>query len=140
MAYSTGMMNKRVWIAKRAEDTQDTFGKSGQPKYELLGDFWAAEDFNRGVKSLREGAFDAYDTVMFRMRFNKNIDRWCLINYHGKWYQIQSFNESYQDNTIQITAIEMANQQVNLTHVLLADKDGKVMVTADNKYIAVKTS
>ena len=131
-------MNKRVWIAKRADDTQETFGKSGQPKYELLGDFWAAEDFNRGVKSLREGAFDAYDTVMFRMRFNKNIDRWCLINYHGKWYQIQSFNESYQDNTIQITAIEMVNQQVSITHVLLADKDGKLMVTADNKYVAVK--
>lgn len=134
------MMNKRVWIARRATDTQETFGKSGQPKYELLGDFWAAEDYNRGVKSLREGAFDAYDTVMFRMRWQKDIDRWCIIKYHGKWYQIQSFNESFQDNTIQITAIEMANQQVNFTYALLADKDGKLIVTDDNKYIAVKTA
>ena len=112
MAYSTGMMNKRVWIAKRADDTQDTFGKSGQPKYELLGDFWAAEDFNRGVKSLREGAFDAYDTVMFRMRYNKDIDRWCLIRYNGTWYQILSFNADEHDNQIQITAQEMPNQNV----------------------------
>ena len=140
MSYSTGMMNKRIVVAKRAADTQDAFGKSGQPKYELLGTFWAAEDFNRGVKSLREGAFDAYDTVMFRMRWNKDIDRWCLVKYHGKWYQIQSFNESYQDNTIQITAVEMANQQISLDYILLSDKDGRLIVTADNKYIAVKAS
>ena len=116
MAYSTGMMNKRVTVAKRATDDNATFGKSGQPKYEILGTFWMAEDYNRGVKSLREGAFDAYDTVMFRMRWNKDIDRWCLLKYHGKWYQIQSFNESYKENQIQITAIELANQQVNIVY------------------------
>ena len=116
MAYSTGMMNKRVTVAKRATDENASFGKAGQPKYEILGTFWMAEDFNRGVKSLREGAFDAYDTVMFRCRYNKDIDRWCLLQYHGKWYQIQSFNESYQENQIQITAIEMANQQVNIVY------------------------
>ena len=108
------MLSKRITIAKRAEDDNQAFGKAGQPKYELLGTFWAAEDFNRGTKSLREGAFDAYDTVMFRMRFQKDVDRWCLIQYRGKWYQIQSFNEDYQQNQIQITAVEMANQQVNI--------------------------
>ena len=114
MAYSTGMMNKRVTVAKRATDTQESFGKSGQPKYEILGTLWMAEDFNKGVKSLREGALDAYDTVMFRMRYNPQIDRWCLLKYHGKWYQIQSFNEDYQENQIQMTAIEMANQKVTI--------------------------
>ena len=107
-------MNKRVTVAKRAENTQETFGKSGQPKYEILGTFWMAEDFNKGVKSLREGALDAYDTVMFRCRYNKNLDRWCLLKYQGRWYQIQSFNESYQENQIQITAVELANQKVNI--------------------------
>ena len=115
MAYSSGMMNKRVKVAKRYEEQNPTFGGSSSvTKYEILGTFWAAEDFNRGVKSLREGAYDAYDTVMFRMRYNAEIDRWCLLQYQGKWYQIQSFNESYQDNTIQITAIEMANQNVTI--------------------------
>lgn len=109
-------MNKRVTVAKRAADTQETFGKSGSPKYEILGTYWMAEDFNRGVKSLREGAYDAYDTVMFRCRYNKDFDRWCLLKYHDKWYQIQSFNESYQENQIQITAIELANQQVNIEY------------------------
>ena len=114
MAYSTGMMNKRVTVAKRYQDTQETFGKSGQPKYEILGTFWMGETFTKGVKAMHEGALDAYDTVMFRCRYNANIDRWCLIKYNGKWYQIQSFNEDYQENQIQMTATELANQQVNI--------------------------
>ena len=83
-------------------------------RYSILGEFWAAEDYNKGVKSLREGAYDAYDTVMFRMRYHAEIDRWCLIQYQGRWYQIQSFNANYQDNQIQITAMELANQQVTI--------------------------
>ena len=115
MAYSSGMLNKRITIAKRTEAVAGKSGRdSGGIKYEIIGTFWAAEDFNKGVKALREGAFDAYDTVMFRLRYNASIDRWCLIQYLGKWYQIQSLNEDYQDNQIQITAIEMANQQVNI--------------------------
>ena len=115
MGYSTGMMNKRVKVAKRATTQDSTFGGSSSvTKYEILGTFWAAEDFNRGVKSLREGAYDAYDTVMFRMRYHEGVDRWCLLQFHGKWYQIQSFNADYQQNQIQITAIEMANQKVTI--------------------------
>ena len=108
------MMKYRVTVAKRYQDTQETFGKSGQPKYEILGTFWMAETFTKGVKAMHEGALDAYDTVMFRCRYNANIDRWCLLKFHGKWYQITSFNEDYQDNQIQMTAVEMANQQVNI--------------------------
>ena len=108
------MMNKRVTVAKRATDESATFGKSGQPKYEILGCFWMAETFTKGVKAMHEGALDAYDTVMFRCRFNKAIDRWCLLQYRGRWYQITSFNEDYQENQIQITAVELANQQVNI--------------------------
>ena len=107
-------MNKRVTIAQRATETNDDFGKSGQPKYKILGDFWAEEKFNRGSKSLREGALDAYDVVMFRMDYNACIDRWCLIKYQNRWYQILSFNSDYQNNNIQITAQELANQQVTI--------------------------
>ena len=114
MSYSTGMMNKRVTVARRASDEGASFGKSGQPKYEILGTFWMGETFNKGVKAMREGALDAYDTVMFRCRFNKDIDRWCLLQYRGKWYQITSFNEDYQENQIQMLATELANQQVNI--------------------------
>ena len=114
MAYPTGMLNKRVTVAKRYTDESATFGKSGQPKYEILGTFWMSETFTKGVKAMHEGALDAYDTVMFRCRYNKDIDRWCLLKFHGKWYQITSFNEDYQENQIQMTAVELANQQVNI--------------------------
>ena len=108
-------MNKRIKIAKRVDSEGGSFGRSsGGQKYTLLGEFWAAQTFNKGVKSLRDGALDAYDTVMFRMRYNAEIDRWCLVQYHGRWYQIQSFNEDYQTNEIQITAKEMANQNVTI--------------------------
>ena len=108
-------MNKRIKIAKRVDSEGGSFGRSsGGQKYTMLGEFWAAESFNKGVKSMREGSVDAYDTVMFRMRYHADIDRWCLIQYHGKWYQIQSCNEDYQTNEIQITATEMANQKVNI--------------------------
>lgn len=105
-------MNKRVTVAKRVTDTRDGFGTA--PKYEILGTFWMAENFTRGAKSLHEGSLDAYDTVMFRCRYNCQIDRWCLLQYHGKWYQITSCNEDYRDNQIQMTAVEMANQDVNI--------------------------
>ena len=118
MAYSTGMLNKRIQIYQRAEEGSDlkgkNFGKSGQPKYQLLGDFWANDTFSKGVKALHEGALDAYDTVMFRLRYHACIDRWCLIRYNGTWYQILSFNADEHDNQIQITAQEMPNQNVTV--------------------------
>lgn len=117
MSYSAGMMNKRVKVAKRVDSEGGSFGRSsGGQKYTILGEFWAAESFNKGVKSLREGAVDAYDTVMFRMRYHAEIDRWCLVQYQGRWYQIQSFNADYQTNEIQITATEMANQNVTIVY------------------------
>ena len=117
MGYSSGMMNKRIKIAKRVDSTGGDFGRSsGGQKYTMLGEFWASEKFDKGMKSLREGAVDAYDTVMFRMRFNADVDRWCLIQYQGKWFQIQSCNEDYQANEIQITAKEMANQNVMIVY------------------------
>ena len=113
-------MNKRIKIAKRVDSEGGSFGRSsGGQKYEWVnkeGDhgFYASEKFDKGMKSLREGSLDAYNTVMFRMRYNADIDRWCLIKYQGRWYQIQSLNEDYQTNELQITATEMPNQKVTI--------------------------
>ena len=125
MGYSSGMIGKRIKIAKRIDSTGGDFGRSsGGQKYTLLGEFWASEKFDKGMKSLREGAVDAYDIVMFRMRFNAEIDRWCLIQYQGKWFQIQSCNEDYQTNEIQITAKEMANQNVTIIDISSSELSG----------------
>ena len=113
MTYTSGMLNKRITFARRIEAKDGQFGRgSAGIVYTLIGGTWAAVDFNRGVKSLREGAIDAYDTVMFRLRWHDSLDRFNIINYQGKWYEIESFNKDFHDNTIQITAHEMANQNI----------------------------
>ena len=114
MSFSSGFLNQRITIARRAEEQNSTFGKQGQPKYTIIGTFWANHTFSKGAKALHEGALDAYETAMFRMRFCDCVDRWCIIKYEGKWYQIQSLNSDRQSNQIQITAIEMVNQQVTI--------------------------
>ena len=134
------MLGKRVTVARRStETTGDNFGKQGQPKYEILGTFWMGETFNKGAKAMHEGALDAYDTVMFRCRYNANIDRWCLLKYNRKWYQITSFNEDYMDNQIQMTAVELANQHVNIVPTVpknaLFDADGILLLDADGVYL-----
>ena len=135
-------MKYRVQVAKRDTFTDtDNFGKRSEPKYELLGTFWMGETFNKGVKAMREGALDAYDTVMFRCRYIKQLDRWCLLKFKGKWYQIISFNDDYQDNQIQITATELANKQVNVVEPsvlpdgVLMDADDVVLRDADGVYL-----
>lgn len=113
MSYQPGLMRGRATFAKRVATESRQFGSGGE-QYQIIGDRWVWEKWNKGTKSLREGALDAYDVVMFRMYYHADIDRWCLVKYHGRWYQILSFNADFQTNEIQITAHELANQQVRL--------------------------
>jgi head-tail adaptor len=110
MSYQSGFLHQRVTIRNKvvAAGFGDTTG------YQDVCPVWANISFSKGMKALHEGALDAYDTVMFRCRFIEQLDRWCLLKFKGKWYQITSFNDDYQDNQIQITATELANQQVNI--------------------------
>lgn len=112
MSYPSGMLNKRIQIYRRATEQESSFGKSGQPKYELVGTFWAAETHAKGAKALQEGAFDAYDKVMFRLRYTPCIDRWSIIKYDDRFYQILDFKPEKQANTIQIITQEMVNPPV----------------------------
>ena len=115
MGYDAGLLNKRVTIAMRIKAEIGDFGiDGGGVKYKIVGTFWAGKQFNKGAKSLREGAVDAYDVVIFRMRWHNGFDRWALLKCQGKWYQIESFNDDYNDNMIQITARELANQDVTI--------------------------
>ena len=119
--YSRDLLQERVAVAKRYEEQSQTFGGSSTvTKYEWLNKaesdhgFWCKHDWTRGLKAMHEGALDAYDIVTFRMDFDPAIDRWCLLLYEGKWYQIQNLNGSQRENKLQIQAIEMANQNVTI--------------------------
>jgi SPP1 family predicted phage head-tail adaptor len=68
---------------------------------------WANVGFSKGMKALHEGALDAYDTVIIRMRYNKIVSRDSHLVHDGREYQITSFHRDYRENIIQITATEI---------------------------------
>ena len=107
MSYASGMRNRRVHIMNRKADVEGDFGRNSAGRgYEYTTTVWAAVTFNKGVKSMREGAVDAYDTVMFRMLYTKDVCRESMLVWDDRTFAIQSFNRDYQTNEIQITATE----------------------------------
>ena len=110
--FTSGMRNHRITILNKVAPAEKAFGeKTG---YRREGSLSSSYEFNKGTRALREGALDAYDSVMFRLNFSgdvaKKITRESLIEMHGKIYQIQSLNEDYHDNKIIIRATEMTTQ------------------------------
>lgn len=106
------MRNHRITILNKVQPTEKAFGeKTG---YQRDGSLSSSYEFTKGTRALREGALDAYDSVMFRLNFSgnvaKKITRESLIEMHGKIYQIQSLNADYHDNKIIIRATEMTTQ------------------------------
>jgi hypothetical protein len=108
--FNSGMRNHRVTILNKVSPSEKAFGeKTG---YKRDGSLWSSYEFSKGTKALREGALDAYDSVIFRMNFSANVSitRESLIEMHDKVYQIQSLNEDHQENKIIIRATEMTTQ------------------------------
>ena len=110
--FTSGMRNHRITILNKVAPAEKAFGeKTG---YRREGSLNSSYEFNKGTRALREGALDAYDSVMFRLNFSgnvaKKITRESLIEMNGKIYQIQSLNEDYHDNKIIIRATEMTTQ------------------------------
>lgn len=103
MAYTSGMLKYRVTILNK--QVASGFGET--TSYQPSATVWADVTWNKGVKALREGALDAYDTVLIRMRYNDIVTRDSRLQHDGVTYQIQSLHADRQANTIQITATEI---------------------------------
>lgn len=106
------MRNHRITILNKVAPAEKAFGeKTG---YRREGSLNSSYEFNKGTRALREGALDAYDSVMFRLNFSgdvaKKITRESLIEMNGKIYQIQSLNADHRENKIIIRATEMTTQ------------------------------
>lgn len=107
MGYETGMMDRRVTILARKESEEGRFGRgSGGTEWVEVATVWAAVDWSRGVKAMREGALDAYDVVMVRTRWRADLTRENRLKIDGKTYMIESLNADRRANKIQITAHE----------------------------------
>lgn len=124
MAYSSGMLKDRVAVMTRAaEQSGSTFGRNSAGRsYQYATTVWAAVDFSRGMKSMREGAYDSYDRIMVRMRWNNSVDRQSMLVFDGRTYQIESLHADYQENIIQITAVETPG--TDLTGLLPVSSSG----------------
>lgn len=109
MGYTSGRLNEKVEILERVGKDGDYGRGSAGAEFRTLGCVSVDRDFNRGAKSMREGALDAYDVVMFRMRWNPIISRESYLRQGTRLYTIESFNADYQANQIQITAREVEN-------------------------------
>ncbi len=103
MAYSSGLLKYRVTILNKQEATG--FGET--TSYHPAATVWADMTWNKGVKALREGALDAYDMVLIRMRWNNIVTRDSRLQHGDVTYQIQSLHADRQENIIQITATEI---------------------------------
>ena len=113
MGYSTGLLRKRVHILNRDTDATGAFGKNSAGRgYTYACTVWADVTFTKGVKAMHEGAFDAYDRLMVRMRYTDNIDRQSAIIYDGRTFQIKSFNVDRHLNQIQLTVVEWAGKDL----------------------------
>jgi SPP1 family predicted phage head-tail adaptor len=103
MAYTSGLLKYRVTILNK--QVASGFGET--TAYQPAATVWADITWKKGQKALNEGALDAQDTVLIRMRYNKIVSRDSQLQHDGVTYQIQSLHADRQDNTIQITATEI---------------------------------
>lgn len=106
MSYSSDILRERVNILNKKDPDKTGFGETTQYETVACG-IHANVTWSKGVKSLREGALDAYDTIMIRMRWNSIVTRDSRLEYNGATYQIQSLHADRYENTIQITATEI---------------------------------
>lgn len=108
MTYSTGIIDKRITVLVPLAPTDGEFGvNSGGVVYKAVRMVWAAVDWSRGTKSIREGALDAYDVVMVRTRWHAYLTRECRLSIDGIVYAIESYHADRRADTIQITAREL---------------------------------
>ena len=99
------MLRHCVTIYNKREPDKVKFGE--KVKYEAVGSVHADVTWSKGVKAMREGALDSYDTVMIRMRWNNVVNKFSLLECEGVTYQIQSLHADRMANIVQITATEM---------------------------------
>lgn len=100
------MLDQIVEIHNLTTQVADKFG-AGSGQYTFAAAVHANVKYSKGTKSLREGALEAYDVLLIRMRWNAVICRTSRIVHDGRTWQIDSFNADRRANEIQLTVREL---------------------------------
>lgn len=101
------MLNRRVEILKVTAQDGKFGANSGKSTLTPIGTVWASVTFQRGMKTMAEGAVDGTDFVLVRMRWNTKVTRDSYLREGGVTYQITEFHADRQENIIQIKAKEI---------------------------------
>lgn len=104
--YEAGFLDTRVTVLNREEHTETEYGRQGGD-YVKTGEYWANWHFTKGAQAMREGALEAYDTIMVRMRWHAGINRDSRIEKAGKTYQIVSLNADKRRDEMQMVIVEL---------------------------------
>ena len=131
MTYQSGFLHNRVTIKNKIAGA----GFGDTTSYQPVATVWANVSFSKGIKALHEGALDAYDTVIIRMRYNTIVNRDSHIVHDGREYQIQSFHRNYRENIVQITAQELVQESPAYPYNVLRDANGTILQDADGVYL-----
>lgn len=116
MGYSSGMLDKKIgiWAVDRQADGATGVRGTGGVKYVCNGYVCANVKWNKGMHAMMEGALEAYDVVMIRMRWSDGnackLDKDCRLTAEGKTYQILQFHDDQRENIVQIIAQETNEQ------------------------------
>ena len=114
MAYTSGLLKRRVTILNRKEAQQGKFGlDSAGIEWENMGCVHANVDWQRGKTAMNAGALDSYGVKIVRMRWNNIVTERSRIQWQGKTYQIlpETFNPDRQGNTIQFLCQQIVNDK-----------------------------
>ena len=103
MPYTSDILQYVVTVLNK--QTATGFGET--TAYSPAGCVHADITWKKGQKALNEGALDAQDTVLIRMRWNNIVTRESRLQCEGVTYQIKDMHPNRRDNSIQITATEI---------------------------------
>ena len=108
MGYSAGILNDKVTVLTPPPYVDSAAGRNAEGvECQEGATLWANVTWNKGVKAMREGALDAYDRIMVRLRWTSSVTRECRLRWRGRIFAIESFFDSYEENSIQMTAVEL---------------------------------
>ena len=111
MAYASDILDKRITILYPTDSVTGDYGIVAGC-YAVGRTIWANVVWSRGVKAMREGALDAYDTIMIRTRYATDLTRKCrIMTDDGTVYAIDSYHADQRDNVIQMTCHELTGAE-----------------------------
>ena len=102
--YDAGLLRDRVRIHLPGAHIDGAYGRETIAGRTV--ERWAWVSWSRGATAMREGALDAYDTIMVRLRYDPLITRDCTIEHEGRLYRIDSLHASRAEGSVQLTCTE----------------------------------